>query len=67
MEAIGLERGNCSSSAAPWRPPTAGECLQNGLLAQGILARITRRGVWLEVRPDDQWRKDLVKVLEALG
>ncbi len=66
VEAIGLEEGQllikCSALETADRAT-----LQNGLLAQGILARVTRRGVWLEVRADDQWRVDLVKVLETLG
>jgi transcription-repair coupling factor (superfamily II helicase) len=41
--------------------------VQDRLSSQGIPARVARRGIWLEVRPEDQWRKDLVKTLEAMG
>ncbi|HEX9117404.1 MAG TPA: transcription-repair coupling factor [Anaerolineae bacterium] len=40
--------------------------LQERLSAVGIPARVARRAIWLPMRAADQWRKDLVKTLEAL-
>jgi transcription-repair coupling factor (superfamily II helicase) len=40
--------------------------LQGQLQAQGIPARVARRAIWLELRGDGGWQRDLVKVLEAV-
>jgi transcription-repair coupling factor (superfamily II helicase) len=66
VEAIGQEEGQLLIKCT--RLETSDRAaLQDRLSSQGVPARIGRRGIWLEVRPDDQWRKDLVKVLEAMG
>jgi len=66
VEAIGQEEGQLLIKCT--RLETSDRAaLQDRLSAQGVPARIARRGIWLEVRPDDVWRRDLVKVLEALG
>ena len=41
------------------------QALQERLTAQGVPARIARRGIWLEWR-DDLWRQDLVRTLETI-
>jgi transcription-repair coupling factor (superfamily II helicase) len=66
VEAIGQEEGQLLIKCT--RLETSDRAaVQDRLTSQGIPARLARRGIWLEVRPDDQWRVDLVKVLEALG
>ncbi len=35
-------------------------------VANSIPARTTRRAVWLPIRPNDQWRADLARVLELM-
>jgi transcription-repair coupling factor (superfamily II helicase) len=66
VEAIGQEEGQllikCSRLETSDRA-----AVQDRLTSQGVPARIARRGIWLELRPDGVWRKDLVKVLEAMG
>ena len=66
VEAIGQEEGQllikCSALETADRA-----ALQDGLTSQGIPARITRRGVWIDIRPDEVWRKDLIRALEAVG
>jgi transcription-repair coupling factor (superfamily II helicase) len=65
VEAINQEEGQflikCTALEALDRP-----ALQERVLAQGVPARIARRGVWLEVRADDLWREDLVGTLETI-
>jgi hypothetical protein len=66
VEAIGQEEGQFLIRCAALENADR-VALQNRLTAQGVPARIARRGIWLDVRSDDAWRKDLVKVLEAVG
>ena len=40
--------------------------LQDRLKAQGVPARVARRGIWLAIRADDLWQRDLIKTLEAI-
>ncbi|PKO22018.1 MAG: transcription-repair coupling factor [Chloroflexi bacterium HGW-Chloroflexi-1] len=40
--------------------------LQVRLKAQGVPARVARRGIWLTIREDDVWQRDLIKTLEAI-
>jgi transcription-repair coupling factor (superfamily II helicase) len=66
VEAIGQEEGQLLIKCT--RLETSDRAaLQDRLTSQGVPVRIGRRGIWLEVRPDDRWRADLVKVLEAMG
>jgi len=66
VEAIGQEEGQLLIRSGRLETIDRSE-LQERLTAQGIPARIARRGIWLELRPDDAWRSDLLKVLEAMG
>jgi len=65
VEAIGIEEGQllikCAGLEVIDRP-----ALQERLKAQGVPARVTRRAIWLEMREDDAWRRDLMKTLEVL-
>jgi transcription-repair coupling factor (superfamily II helicase) len=66
VESIGQEEGQWLIKCS--RLETADRhALQDRLTSQGIPARIARRGIWLEIRPEGQWRADLVKALEAMG
>jgi hypothetical protein len=66
VEAVGQEEGQLLIKCT--RLETSDRAaLQDRLTSQGVPVRIGRRGIWLEVRPDDRWRADLVKVLEAMG
>jgi transcription-repair coupling factor (superfamily II helicase) len=65
IEAISQEDGQLVVKAAALE--TADRVtLQSQLQAQGVPARVARRAIWLELRGDGGWQRDLVKVLEAL-
>jgi transcription-repair coupling factor (superfamily II helicase) len=65
VEAVTQEEGQllikCAALEGLDRP-----AIQDRILAQGVPARIARRGIWLELREDDLWREDLVRTLQTL-
>jgi transcription-repair coupling factor (superfamily II helicase) len=65
VEAISQEEGQllikCAALEALDRP-----AIQQRLAAQGVPARLARRGIWLELQEDDLWRQDLVATLETI-
>jgi hypothetical protein len=40
--------------------------VQERLTGQGVPARVGRRSVWLALREDGGWQRDLVRTLEAI-
>jgi transcription-repair coupling factor (superfamily II helicase) len=65
VEAIGSEEGQLLIKSAALETLDRA-ALQERLKAQGVPARVARRAIWLEMREDDMWRRDLVRTLEAL-
>jgi len=65
VEAIGLEEGQvlikCSCLESMDRVR-----LQSQLTAQSVPARVARRALWMEMREDGGWRRDLIKALELI-
>ena len=65
VEAIGLEEGQvlikCSCLESMDRAQ-----LQGRLAAQSVPARVARRALWMEMREDGGWRRDLVKALDLI-
>jgi transcription-repair coupling factor (superfamily II helicase) len=65
VEAISQEDGQFVLKAAALETADRVK-LQGQLQAQGIPARVARRAIWLELRGEGAWQRDLVKVLDAL-
>ncbi len=65
VEAIGFEEGQLLIKCACLETMDR-VALQNRLQASGIPARVARRAIWVELREGDTWRRDLVRVLEAV-
>jgi transcription-repair coupling factor (superfamily II helicase) len=65
VEAIGQEEGQLLIKSAVLGT-VDGPALQEDLQAQGVPARVARRGIWLELREENLWREDLVRTLEAV-
>ncbi|MEJ5197703.1 MAG: TRCF domain-containing protein, partial [Anaerolineae bacterium] len=65
VEAISQEDGQFVLKAAVLESMDR-DRLQNQLRAQGVPARVARRAIWLEPRPDGLWQRDLVAVLDML-
>ena len=65
VEAIGLEEGQvlikCSCLESMDRAQ-----LQSRLTAEFVPARVVRRALWMEMREDGRWRRDLVKALDLI-
>jgi transcription-repair coupling factor (superfamily II helicase) len=65
VEAISQEEGQllikCSALETLDRP-----ALHERLKAQGVPARIARRGIWMELREEDLWQADLLRTLETI-
>ncbi len=66
VEAIGFEEGQLLIKSASFETLDR-LALQSRLQAQAVPARVGRRAIWLELAEADGWRRDLMKVLEALG
>ncbi len=64
-EAIGIEEGQLLIKCACLEGMDR-TALQGRLQGSGIPARVARRAIWLEMRQGDGWRRDLVRVLEAV-
>jgi len=65
VEAISQEDGQFVLKSAALETMDRGR-LQSQLQAQGVPARVARRAIWLEPRPDGAWQRDLIVTLEAL-
>jgi transcription-repair coupling factor (superfamily II helicase) len=65
VEAVGLEEGQLLLRCARLEDLDR-NALQERLVAQEVPARVTRRAIWLDIRPDDTWRRDLLRALEAV-
>ncbi len=73
VEAIGFEEGQLLIRSAGLETVDR-VALQNRLQAQGLPARVARRGIWLALREDPEgtangeggWRHDLMRTLETL-
>ena len=65
VEAVGLEEGQLLLRCARLEDLDR-NALQERLVAQEVPARVTRRAIWLDIRPDDMWRQDLLRALEAV-
>ena len=73
VEAIGFEEGQLLIRSAGLEAVDR-VALQNRLQAQGLPARVARRGIWLALREDPEgaangetgWRRDLMRTLETL-
>jgi transcription-repair coupling factor (superfamily II helicase) len=64
VEAVSQEEGQLVIKSAHLENVGAG--LAEQLRNQGIPARLARRAIWLPMRENDQWRRDLAVVLQGI-
>ena len=65
VEAIGQEERQFVIKSAKLESGARSD-IQKRLTATGVPARVARRAIWLPIREENLWRKDLIAILEAL-